>query len=88
MEQLKAVARRRAVNAEPWSSSGAREGALPGPPMNDPLAVAVVADPEVLRTVAAPVVVETKGEYTAEIVVDLRRTAQIEPSRAILPRCA
>src|SRR5699024_1844363 len=38
-------------------------------------AVAAVADPEVLRTVAAPVVVETKGEYTRGMtVVDLRRT--------------
>lgn len=47
----------------------------PGPPLHDPLAVAAVADPQVLTTVAAPVAVETQGEFTRGMtVVDLRRT--------------
>ncbi|WP_426705780.1 nucleoside hydrolase [Corynebacterium auriscanis] len=47
----------------------------PGPPLHDALAVAAVADPEVLTTVAAPVAVETRGEFTRGMtVVDLRRT--------------
>ncbi|AWB83844.1 nucleoside hydrolase [Corynebacterium liangguodongii] len=60
------------------------ERRYPGPPMHDPLAVAAVADPSVLATVAAPVRVETRGEYTRGMtVVDLRRTWDVaggEPS--------
>lgn len=51
------------------------ERRYPGPPMHDPLAVAAVADPTVVRTIAAPVQVETKGQFTRGMtVVDLRRT--------------
>ena len=45
--------------------------------MHDPVAVAAVIDPAVLRTVAAPVTVELTGTYTrGATVVDLHhRTA-------------
>ena len=43
--------------------------------MHDPLAVAAVADPQVVRTVLAPIDVETQGQLTrGATVVDLRRT--------------
>ncbi len=43
--------------------------------MHDPLAVAAVADPQVVRTILAPIDVETQGELTrGATVVDLRRT--------------
>ena len=79
MAQLKAVgtdvAEFIAELVEFFGGAYMKERRYPGPPMHDPLAVAAVADPEVLRTVAAPVVVETKGEYTRGMtVVDLRRT--------------
>jgi purine nucleosidase/pyrimidine-specific ribonucleoside hydrolase len=47
------------------------------PPVHDPIAVAVVIDPSIVRTVAAPVAVELTGTYTrGATVVDLhRRTA-------------
>ena len=52
-----------------------KERHYPGPPMHDPLAVAAVADPQVVRTILAPIDVETKGELTrGATVVDLRRT--------------
>ena len=52
-----------------------KERHYPGPPMHDPLAVAVVADPQVVRTILAPIDVETKGELTrGATIVDLRRT--------------
>jgi purine nucleosidase/pyrimidine-specific ribonucleoside hydrolase len=45
---------------------------LDSPPLHDPVAVAGVIDPSVVRCVDAPVVVETRGEYTAgATVVDL-----------------
>ncbi len=45
---------------------------LDSPPLHDPVAVAAVIDPSVVRCVDAPVVVETRGEYTAgATVVDL-----------------
>ena len=51
------------------------ERRYPGPPMHDPLAVAAVIDPAVVRTIAAPVQIETQGEFTRGMtVVDLRRT--------------
>lgn len=52
-----------------------KERHYPGPPMHDPLAVAAVADPQVVRTILAPIDVETQGELTrGATVVDLRRT--------------
>lgn len=52
-----------------------RERRYPGPPMHDPLAVAAVANPSVIRTVAAPIYVETQGDYArGQTIVDLRRT--------------
>lgn len=51
------------------------ERGYPGPPLHDPLAVAAVADPQVIRTIAAPIAVETTGTLTrGQTVVDLRRT--------------
>lgn len=45
---------------------------MPSPPLHDPVAVAAVIDPDVVRTVSAPVVVETTGTHTAgATVVDL-----------------
>jgi len=48
------------------------------PPVHDPIAVAAVIDPSIVRTVAAPVAVELTGTYTrGATVVDLhRRTAR------------
>ncbi|WCZ37595.1 Pyrimidine-specific ribonucleoside hydrolase RihA [Corynebacterium heidelbergense] len=52
-----------------------RERRYPGPPLHDPLAVAAIADPGVLRTIAAPIAVETTGRHTrGQTVVDLRNT--------------
>ncbi|HET7173263.1 MAG TPA: nucleoside hydrolase [Nocardioidaceae bacterium] len=49
-----------------------RASGLGAPPMHDPVAVARVIDPGVVRCVAAPVSVETSGEFTAgATVVDL-----------------
>ncbi|SFN82336.1 purine nucleosidase [Pseudonocardia ammonioxydans] len=46
------------------------------PPVHDPCAVAHVIDPTVVRTVPAPIVVETAGRYTAGMTVtDLRGPA-------------
>lgn len=69
------VARFIAELVEFFGGSYMKERRYPGPPMHDPLAVAAVADPAVLRTVAAPIQVETRGEFTRGMtVVDLRRT--------------
>ena len=44
------------------------------PPVHDPIAVAAVIDPAIVRTVAAPVAVELTGAYTrGATVVDLHR---------------
>jgi len=49
------------------------------PPVHDPIAVAGVIDPAIVRTVAAPVAVELTGTYTrGATVVDLHhRTARV-----------
>jgi len=41
--------------------------------MHDPLAVGVVVDPTLVHTVALPVEVETRGEWTAGMTVADRR---------------
>ncbi|AZA08463.1 nucleoside hydrolase [Corynebacterium pseudopelargi] len=52
-----------------------QERGYPGPPMHDPLAMAAVADPSVLRTVAADIYVETQGDYArGQTIVDFRTT--------------
>jgi len=46
------------------------------PPVHDPVAVAYVIDPTILRTVKAPIVIETQGEHTLGMTVaDLRAPA-------------
>ncbi len=46
------------------------------PPVHDPVAVAYVIDPTLVRTVAAPIAIETRGEHTLGMtVVDLRGPA-------------
>jgi purine nucleosidase/pyrimidine-specific ribonucleoside hydrolase len=49
------------------------------PPVHDPIAVAAVIDPTIVRTVATPVTIELTGTYTrGATVVDLhRRSARI-----------
>ena len=79
MEQLKKVdtdvSQFIAELVEFFGGSYMKERRYPGPPMHDPLAVAAVADPQVLTTIRAPIQVETKGEFTrGQTVVDLRRT--------------
>ena len=45
---------------------------MPGPPLHDPVAIAAIAEPDVVRGVPASVVVELTGEYTrGATVVDL-----------------
>ncbi|MBQ1301317.1 MAG: nucleoside hydrolase [Aeriscardovia sp.] len=52
------------------------EECFPDPPTHDPCAVAYALDPSVVRTVKAPVYVETKGEVTCGMTVaDLRAQA-------------
>lgn len=79
MEQLKAVgtdvAQFIAELVEFFGAAYMKERHYPGPPMHDPLAVAAVADPSVVRTVRAPVYVETQGLHArGQTIVDLRRT--------------
>src|SRR5690625_6716906 len=73
MEQLKDigtdVAQFVAELVEFFGASYMKERNYPGPPMHDPLAVAAVADPSLLRTVRAPIYVETQRseEHTSEL---------------------
>jgi purine nucleosidase len=49
---------------------------FPHPPVHDPVAVAYVIDPTLVRTVRAPLFVETHGEHTLGMTVaDLRSPA-------------
>lgn len=51
------------------------------PPVHDPIAVAGVIDPAILRTVAAPVAIELTGTYTrGATVVDLHRRTASPPN--------
>lgn len=79
MEQLKAigtdVAQFIAELVEFFGASYMKERSYPGPPMHDPLAVAAVADPSVMRTIRAPIYVETQGAHArGQTIVDFRRT--------------
>ena len=70
-----------------FGASYTRERGYPAPPMHDPVAVAAVIDPTLVRTVAAPVAVETRGEHTRGMtVVDLRRTFDPEDPSSLLVR--
>src|SRR5699024_9888915 len=58
-----------------FGASYMKERNYPGPPMHDPLAVAAVADPSVVRTIRAPIYVETQGAHArGQTIVDFRRT--------------
>ncbi len=49
---------------------------FPHPPVHDPVAVAYVIDPTLMRTVRAPIAIETRGEHTLGMTVtDLRAPA-------------
>lgn len=79
MEQLKAigtdVAQFIAELVEFFGASYMKERNYPGPPMHDPLAVAAVANPSVVRTIRAPIYVETQGAHArGQTIVDFRRT--------------
>lgn len=79
MEQLKAidtdVSQFIAELVEFFGASYMKERNYPGPPMHDPLAVAAVADPSVVRTIRAPIYVETQGAHArGQTIVDFRRT--------------
>lgn len=79
LEQLQAVgtdvAQFVAELIEFFGQAYMKERRYPGPPMHDPLAMAAVADPSVLRTVAADVYVETQGDYArGQTIVDFRTT--------------
>jgi purine nucleosidase/pyrimidine-specific ribonucleoside hydrolase len=51
------------------------------PPVHDPIAVAAVVDPSIVRTVAAPVAVELSGTHTrGATVVDLHRRTASPPN--------
>lgn len=55
-----------------FAGAYAEQFAMPEPPLHDPVAVAMVADPSLVATVRANLVVETRGEWTAgATVVDL-----------------
>lgn len=54
------------------------------PPVHDPIAVASVLDPAIVRTVAAPVAVELTGAYTrGATVVDLHRRGDRAPNAQV-----
>lgn len=57
-----------------FAGAYAEQFAMPDPPLHDPVVVAMVADPTLVSTVRANLVVETRGEWTAgATVVDLDR---------------
>jgi purine nucleosidase len=54
------------------------------PPVHDPVAVAAVIDPSIVRTVAAPVAVELTGTYTrGATVVDLHGSTALDPNAEV-----
>lgn len=59
------------------------------PPVHDPIAVAAVLDPSIVRTVAAPVAVELAGAHTrGATVVDLHRRTGQAPNADVAVRLA
>ncbi|MEV4534593.1 nucleoside hydrolase [Asanoa sp. NPDC049518] len=64
-----------------FASAYLREFGFPHPPVHDPIAVATVIDPSVVRTVAAPVAVELTGTHTrGATVVDLHHRTSATPN--------
>ncbi|MEW2355521.1 nucleoside hydrolase [Spirillospora sp. NPDC029432] len=54
---------------------------MPAPPVHDPVAIAAIIDPDVVRLVDAPVAVELTGEHTrGATVVDLHGVTGAEPN--------
>ena len=54
------------------------------PPVHDPIAVAAVIDPSIIRTVAVPVAVELTGTHTrGATVVDLHRRTGSTPNATV-----
>jgi inosine-uridine nucleoside N-ribohydrolase len=57
---------------------------MPNPPVHDPVAVAAVAQPELLKFVDAPVAVELKGTHTrGATVVDLHGVTRQRPNARV-----
>lgn len=57
---------------------------MPAPPLHDPVAIAAIVEPEVVRCVEAPVAVELTGEHTrGATVVDLYRVTGAEPNARV-----
>jgi purine nucleosidase len=64
-----------------FASTYRRVFGFESPPVHDPIAVAAVIDPSIVRTVAAPVTVELAGTYTrGATVVDLHRRTGLAPN--------
>jgi len=64
-----------------FASTYRREFGFEDPPVHDPIAVAAVIDPAIVRTVAAPVAIELTGAYTrGATVVDLHHRTGGEPN--------
>ncbi|MFG2983846.1 nucleoside hydrolase [Streptomyces sp. NPDC048258] len=61
-----------------FASTYRRLWGFPSPPLHDPVAVARVIDPDIVRCVPAGVVVELRGQYTrGATVVDLHRSLDL-----------
>ncbi len=61
---------------EAFAGSYKRMRGFDAPPLHDPCAVAHVVDPTIVKAVAVPIRIETKGEFTAGMTVtDFRRPA-------------
>lgn len=57
---------------------------MPAPPLHDPVAIAAIVAPEVVRCVEAPVAVELTGEHTrGATVVDLYRVTGARPNAQV-----
>ena len=67
-----------------FASTYRREFGFAHPPVHDPIAVAAVIDPSIVRTVPASVVVELAGAYTrGATVVDLHRRTGRAPNAEV-----
>ena len=57
---------------------------MTAPPLHDPVAIAAIVEPDVVRRVPAPVAVELTGEHTrGATVVDLHRVTGAEPNAEV-----